>query len=209
MTLNFADQSFELHPSGALFWPNEELLVISDVHLGKITHFRKHGMPIPNDAVVENFEKIDEVIDYFNPAELIFLGDLFHSSFNNEFDQFKIWVENQCIPVRLVKGNHEVLEDSTYESFGIEVESHITFDTFRLQHHPEEDDSSIPVICGHIHPAYLLKGKARDQIKLKCFHATDIQLTLPAFGVFTGSHLITPQPNDQIVLLTGERLIAI
>ena len=107
------------------------------------------------------------------------------------------------------KGNHEVLDDSTYESFGIEVESHITFDTFRLQHHPEENDFSLPIICGHIHPAYLLKGKARDQIKLKCFHASETQLTLPAFGVFTGSHLITPQPNDQIVLLTGDRLIAI
>jgi metallophosphoesterase superfamily enzyme len=37
-------------------------------------------MPIPNDAVAENFEKLDQVIDSFNPAELIFLGDLFHSS---------------------------------------------------------------------------------------------------------------------------------
>jgi metallophosphoesterase superfamily enzyme len=41
MTLNFADQSFELHPSGALFWPNEELLIISDVHLGKNHSFQK------------------------------------------------------------------------------------------------------------------------------------------------------------------------
>ncbi len=209
MILVFADQSFELQPTGAIFWPKEELLIISDVHLGKITHFRKHGMPIPNDAALENFEKLDQIISYFNPAQLVFLGDLFHASFNNEFVHFKSWVAQQTVPITLIKGNHEVLDDATYASFGIEVEPYITFDTFRLQHYPVEESSNVPVICGHVHPAYLLKGKAGDKIKLKCFHATEIQLTLPAFGVFTGSHLIIPKPQDQIVLVTGERLIAI
>ena len=63
MILTFADQSFELHPTGAIFWPKEELLIISDVHLGKITHFRKYGMPIPNDAALENFEKLDIMLE--------------------------------------------------------------------------------------------------------------------------------------------------
>ena len=40
-------EELTLHPSGALFWEKKSLLMLSDVHLGKISHFRKFGAAIP------------------------------------------------------------------------------------------------------------------------------------------------------------------
>ena len=41
------DAEFILHCSGAIFWPARSILLISDVHLGKVSHFRRHGVALP------------------------------------------------------------------------------------------------------------------------------------------------------------------
>ena len=62
MRITIQNQTFILHPSGALFWETRKLLLISDVHLGKVSHFRKHGVAIPNNVVSENFNRLTEVV---------------------------------------------------------------------------------------------------------------------------------------------------
>ncbi len=57
------NQNFILHPSGAIFWEEKSMLLISDVHLGKVAHFRKHGMAIPERAILENFTKLNLVLE--------------------------------------------------------------------------------------------------------------------------------------------------
>lgn len=94
MKIQIQNQNFILHSSGALFWEEKKTIIISDVHLGKITHFRKHGIAIPQNAVSENFRKITEVLDYFLPETIIFLGDLFHSAKNAEWNLFEKWISN-------------------------------------------------------------------------------------------------------------------
>ena len=48
---------FKLHPSGAIYWEEKKMLLIADVHLGKVAHFRKHGAPVPANAAFQNLEK--------------------------------------------------------------------------------------------------------------------------------------------------------
>lgn len=66
------DHNFIMHTSGALFWKTKNVLLIADVHLGKVTHFRKHGFAIPNNALHKNFEKLIEVVEYFQPERIFF-----------------------------------------------------------------------------------------------------------------------------------------
>jgi hypothetical protein len=72
ITIN--DQYFVLHQSGAIFWVRENVLMISDVHLGKVAHFRKHGFAIPHEAIHENFERLDNVVRFSNPTPLCSLA---------------------------------------------------------------------------------------------------------------------------------------
>ena len=77
--ITIQNHNFTLHPSGAMYWHEREMLLISDVHLGKVSHFRKHGSAVPKKAIAKNFEKLQDVIQSFAPKVICFLGDLFHS----------------------------------------------------------------------------------------------------------------------------------
>ncbi|HEU4497559.1 MAG TPA: metallophosphoesterase, partial [Flavobacterium sp.] len=66
MTVNIKikSQDFVLHPSGALFWEEKKALLIADVHLGKVSHFRKHGVAVPKSAVSKNFQRLTRAVEY-------------------------------------------------------------------------------------------------------------------------------------------------
>ena len=61
-------------------------------------------------------------------------------------------------------------------------------------------------ICGHVHPAVKLRGLGRQYMKLNCFYISDNQLILPAFGTFTGSHILKPNKTDHVICLTSDGL---
>ena len=41
--IKFASETFEILPSGTIFWPSEEMLIASDLHLEKGSSFNKEG----------------------------------------------------------------------------------------------------------------------------------------------------------------------
>ncbi len=50
MRIDLAGTSLQLLPQKALFLPEESILVLGDLHLGKAMHFRKAGIIIPRPA---------------------------------------------------------------------------------------------------------------------------------------------------------------
>ena len=51
LEIEINNHEFVLHNSGALYWKGQEMLLVSDVHLGKISHFRKHGSALPTQPI--------------------------------------------------------------------------------------------------------------------------------------------------------------
>ena len=206
-SVSILGQNFILHPSGAMFWEEEDSLVISDVHLGKISHFRKHGSAIPQQAVMGNFQRMNEVLEFFQPSKILFLGDLFHSSLNKEWVLFEAWLENISAEVILIEGNHDIISPLKYEQLGVQTISEIILGEFLLTHHPEERLGFFN-FSGHIHPGVKIDGLGRQSLKLSCFFKSPSQMILPAFGEFTGKHVLVPTANDQVYIITSEEVIA-
>lgn len=197
---------FQLHSSGALFWEKERMLLISDVHLGKVSHFRKFGSAVPQNSVEGNFKKLTSVIAFFEPEEICFLGDLFHSSLNKEWNLFENWKSKISAEIFLVEGNHDIISPLKYEKLGIQVLPEYIKNEFLLTHHPEIREGFFN-FSGHLHPGVKINGKARQQLRLPCFYKTDNQLVLPAFGEFTGKYMITPKEGDKVYILADEEVI--
>lgn len=196
----------QLHSSGALFWEQERMLLISDVHLGKVSHFRKFGSAVPQNSVQGNFKKLTSVIEFFEPEKICFLGDLFHSSLNEEWLLFENWKSNISAEIFLIEGNHDIISPLKYEKIGIQVLPEYTKNGFLLTHHPEKREGLFNV-AGHLHPGVMLNGKGRQKLKLPCFYKTEDQLILPAFGEFTGKHILFPKEEDEIYVLTEDEVI--
>lgn len=207
-TLHIFDQHLVLHPTGAVYWQEEDILLISDVHLGKVSHFRKHGAAIPASLIHKNFELLDQVMEEFRPSRLCFLGDLFHSYLNNEWNFFERWIDRYSTWIWLVSGNHDIISPLKYESLGIQIQQEISVGNFILTHHPETREGLFN-ISGHIHPAVRLKGRGRQSLRLPCFYKSSDQLILPAFGTFTGSHVLPVEKDKEVYACTGTEVLKI
>ena len=208
MEVSIAHHHFSLHPSGAMFWREQQMLLIADVHLGKVTHFRKSGVAVPLGAIEANFKQLDALLDHYHPATICFLGDLFHSDLNREWDFFADWVCRIQTPVVLIAGNHDVIPEHRYCEISVEVRASWQVGNFLLTHHPVE---AAPLFnfCGHIHPCVRLQGAGRQYLKLPCFFRSAGQMILPAFGEFTGMYEMTPSESDRIYAVAGKEVIEV
>ena len=206
--IQIQNQSFVLHPSGSLFWEEKSALFISDVHLGKISHFRKYGAAVPQKAIQANFELMDEVVEFFNPNTVYFLGDLFHSYINSEWNLFEDWVSKAKAEIILIYGNHDIISPIKYEDLGIQFFDELILENILLTHHPEERKGFFN-FCGHIHPAIKIRGSGKQSLRLPCFFKSPNQLILPAFGEFTGSFTLKPTKNDQVYAIAEGMIIKI
>lgn len=184
------------------------MLLIADVHLGKVSHFRKHGSAVPAKAIHKNFTELNKVVKYFNPEIICFLGDLFHSSLNTEWQLFKKWVEKTNKKIVLIAGNHDIISPVKYEELNIKIYSEWVLKNFLLTHHPEEREGLFN-FSGHIHPGIRLSGFGGRSLKLSCFFQTENQLILPAFGTFTGNFYLEPKPGDQVFAITKNEVILV
>jgi uncharacterized protein len=208
LNIKIRNQDFVLHPFGAVYWPEQEVLLVADVHLGKVSHFRKHGSAVPLKAVSQNFLKLDELRKDFDPEHIVFLGDLFHSSLNMEWNMFEEWVGSIDNQLHLVIGNHDIISPLKYEDLGINLYPDLNVEGFHLSHHPEASEDYYN-ICGHIHPGFKMRGNGRQLLKLPCFFRSSNQMILPAFGEFTGNYFMKPEEGDSIFAITGKEVIPV
>ena len=50
--IKFANENFEISPFGAIFWPNEEILIVSDLHLEKGSSYYQRGTFLPHTTLL-------------------------------------------------------------------------------------------------------------------------------------------------------------
>lgn len=206
--IQIEDQHFILHPSATVFWQEKEMLIISDVHLGKVSHFRKYGAAVPQKAIAKNFQLLDGAVSYFRPKTICFLGDLFHSAINQEWGHFEKWIATLTAKIILVEGNHDIISYLKYEDLGIKVVSELELDGFLLTHHPETREGLFN-FSGHVHPAVKLIGAGKQSLRLACFFKREKQMILPAFGEFTGTFTIKPKKLDEVYAITKNEVILV
>ncbi|WP_190810728.1 ligase-associated DNA damage response endonuclease PdeM [Flagellimonas sp. S3867] len=207
-TIIIQNQNFVLHPLGGIFWEEKSMLLISDVHLGKIAHFRKFGAAVPQKAMHKNYLLLDKIVSEFNPFQICFLGDLFHSSLNKEWELFENWVAKTPSEIILVSGNHDIISPLKFEQVGIPIFQELILDDFLLTHHPEERNGLFN-FCGHIHPAIKLKGFGRQNLRLSCFFKSKNQLIFPAFGEFTGTYTLKPKKGDEVFVIVENEVVKV
>ncbi len=179
-----------------------DFLLIADVHAGKASHFRKSGIPLSTDHLLQDLLKIESLIDKTKPKKVIVLGDLFHTRANQENHLVDNWISSLKIPFELIMGNHDVYSVSENEV----NKQPYSVNNVHLSHEPTPDKGFN--IFGHLHPAYSVVGKARQHIKLACFYVSENFITLPSFGSVTGKRVYKNILKEAYaVIITEEGLL--
>lgn len=198
-------QQFIFDYRKAIYWEDTSSLILSDVHVGKLNHFQKNGIAIPSDGSRNNLINIKSLVNEYDPDQVYILGDLFHSSYNKEWDDWLVYFSKSKIKFALILGNHDQNDSKKLWNSNITVVDQLTKGPFLFTHYPEQEIDQFN-ICGHVHPAVKLRGLGRQYMKLNCFYISDNQLILPAFGTFTGSHILKPNKTDHVICLSTDGL---
>ena len=211
MEVEILDELFGLYPQKAIFWQSERALLLSDLHLGKINHFRRAGIPVPAKANDHNLEVFIDLVHICKPERIICLGDLFHSHYNAEWEAFGEVVKHfSSIRFDLVMGNHDIMGKYQYKRKGIAIHDTLRIRNFLLSHHPlEVVPQGIYNFAGHIHPGITLTGKGRQALTLPCFYFGGSQGYLPAFGKFTGLARIMPKKEDRVYVIAENNVMMV
>lgn len=208
MEVVLSGNHFQLLPQRAIYWREKEALILSDLHFGKATHFRKGGIPIPATLFGDDLNTLDFAVKNLSPKHLIIVGDMFHSDHNGEVEQFGKWRDDKDkLDITLVKGNHDILGDNVYSKLNITVvKEDYVMDGFVFSHHPCDHHAQY-CFSGHIHPGVRLVGNARQSLRFPCFHFTEGCCVMPAFSKFTGLSLINPTNGDKVYAIVEDKVI--
>lgn len=214
LEIELLNQQLLLLPQKAIYWQQERALIVADVHLGKVGHFRKAGIAVPRDMEQDDLAVLSDLIEEHHPENILFLGDLFHSDMNSDWEWFALWRRHfSRIKMILIKGNHDIIHDRHYLELDVELHLQLVISPFLMLHHPLSADkleqTEHYVFCGHIHPGVSLSGKARQHITLPCFAFGNQQAILPSFGKFTGKVALRHQETDRIFGVLKDKVIAI
>ena len=210
MEIEIMGQHFQLLAQKAILWKDKKTLLASDLHLGKVTHFRKAGIAVPSVAYVNNFTRLDELMKENDIERIFFLGDLFHNRYNEEWAHFTAWrARYSSVEIIVVPGNHDILPYTLFEDADMSVHDDFREGNFLFTHHPA---TKIPadtfVFSGHIHPVHILRSPVKQNLRLPCFVFDEWQAILPSFGVFTGGFEMRAAGNRKIFIIAGNKIFA-
>lgn len=193
-----------------LYIPLYQTLVLSDWHLGKLGHFRQEGLFVPAMQVHDELDRLNILLKQMHVKRVVFLGDLFHSKWNPEWDEFVLYLEQfEDITFILTKGNHDILPARIMAASRLQIVDFLTLgEHLVLSHEPLRDVSPHTLnIVGHLHPGVRVRGRGRQIFRLPCFVMQDNVLILPAFGRWTGLHMIKESAFNGVYPIMGNEVM--
>ena len=166
-------------PSGALHWPDQELLCVSDLHFGKSERLaRRGGALLPPYETRETLLRLETDLEATGARAVICLGDSFDDLAAAEgLDEHdRLWL------IRLMAGRDWIWIEGNHDAgptdLGGTHRAELTRAGVTFRH---IGGGSGIEISGHFHPKARLAGKAH-----RAFLHDKTRLILPAYGTFTG-----------------------
>ena len=199
-------------PSGALWWEDERLLAVSDLHLGKAERLvRQGGALLPPYETRDTLDRLEAEISRRKPRQIVLVGDSFDDL--DAADELTEDVTERL--ARMAAGRRWIWIAGNHDPGPVELpgshlaELHLNGITMRHIAGTEGCD-----VSGHYHPKARVWLRSQS-ISRPCFIVDANRVILPAFGTYTGGLRIDDPVFDRIVsgdaiaVLTGKQAVAI
>ena len=198
--LNVAGVDLIADLSGALFWEEERLLVVSDLHLEKGSSFAARGVLLPPYDTVATLGRLASVIARHDPRTVIALGDSFHD--RNAHERLSVPDREALSAMQArrdwiwIAGNHDPALPS---DLGGAVASEVAIGGIAFRHEPT---GATGEIAGHLHPKARVATRGRS-MERRCFACDGARAVMPAFGAYTGGLSIRDKAFAKIFQTPG------
>lgn len=169
--------------SGALYWPAERTLIVSDLHLEKASFFAMRGVMLPPYDTAATLDALFQVLRIYQPTRVVALGDSFHDSAGGA----RLSPESRASLFSLQQGRDWIWICGNHDPNHIEEIGGRFLDTFvrgNLVFRHQPGNGAFEVV-GHFHPVARVHVRGQT-IRRRCFAASESRMVLPAFGALTG-----------------------
>ena len=212
-TLQVGGSTLRLLPQRAALLVEQRTLLVADAHIGKAVSFRKLGVPVPGGTTTATLQRLSAAVEHTGAQRVVFLGDLLHSARSKSvatWDAVAQWrAAHAGLQLTLVRGNHDGHAGDPPPEWAVEcLDGPLHMGSLALAHHPEAVPGAY-VLAGHVHPAVVIGGRAGQRLRLPCFHFGPQVGVLPAFGAFTGMHVMARGAGDRVYAIAGDAVRAL
>jgi uncharacterized protein len=183
--LGLGRAAFVADPMGALYWREERLLAVADLHLEKGSAYAARRVFLPPYDTATTLAALGVLITRYAPRTVLALGDSFHDIGGGA----RLASQDRAALLRLqngrdwvwIAGNHDPVLPA---DLGGARASEIVIGGISFRHKPETRIGE-PEIAGHLHPTARVVGSG-GSVRRRCFVNDAIRCVLPAFGAYAG-----------------------
>ncbi|WP_118136601.1 ligase-associated DNA damage response endonuclease PdeM [Oceanicella sp. SM1341] len=204
VTLSLAGCRLEARAAGTLWWPEQRLLCVADLHLGRAERTaRRGGALLPPYETRDTLTRFEAEIAACAPRTVVALGD----SFDDDSAAEALEAEERALLARLtaraewvwISGNHDPAGP------GGTALPELALGPLTFRHIAQAGASG--EISGHWHPKIRLSLAGRA-LSRPCFLSDAARLIMPAFGTYTGG-LDCRRPPLAGLMAPGARAVVI
>jgi metallophosphoesterase superfamily enzyme len=199
------------YPAGALYWPEEDALVVADLHLEKGSGFAARGVLLPPYDTAATLGRLARLIAHYAPRLVIALGDSFHDGGGParvaDTDRATLATLQRGRDWLWIAGNHD---PHSFVTRGPDPRVHPFRTTMDCRVKPGNDEGGNRIggafadllalgpllfrheptfadgeIAGHLHPVARVAVRGRG-ISRRCFASDSRRVVMPAFGAYAG-----------------------
>jgi DNA ligase-associated metallophosphoesterase len=202
----FRGETLSILASGALHWPAQGLLCVSDLHLGKSERLaRRGGAILPPYETRDTLDRLQADLAATGARRVLCLGDSFDDLAAGAALPAPIQTDLTVLMAGRdwiwIEGNH----DPGPLDLGGTHRAEFALGPFTFRHIAAADPAG--EVSGHYHPKARLSLRGRS-LSRPCVLFDDRRLILPAYGTYTGGlYCDRPElarlmgPTAQVVLL--------
>jgi uncharacterized protein len=180
-----ADTTLLADPDGALYWAEERLLLVADLHLEKGSAFAKRGVLLPPYDTASTLSRLARLVEHYAPRVVIALGDSFHDDHGplrmSDLDRIKLKGLQRGRDWVWIAGNHD---PDLPRDVGGRFADTLAIGALTFRHEPSEQAQD-GEIAGHLHPVARVAQRGRA-VSRRCFATDGRRLVMPAFGAYAG-----------------------
>ena len=183
--LRLHGSAFVADPSGVLYWPDEHLLVVADLHLEKGSSYAARRVFLPPYDTTATLARLAIAITRLNPKRVVALGDSFHDGGGAArllpHDVLALRAMQAGRDWLWIAGNHDPAPPVCLDG---DHADHLAVGHICFRHEPSVSPCD-GEIAGHLHPVAIVGGSG-GTVRRRCFVSDGLRCILPAFGAYAG-----------------------